>query len=325
MSDNAETAQAPVIAHFARGARRIDTQGAIVFLEGDEAIKIRRAIRLPFLDYSTLDKRKAAAEAEIALNRPYAPRIYRDAAPIRRTATASASRATARSSNGRRACAASTRPQRSTGCAPSALSADLMRKLARAIHALHEHAEPRAAEPAIAAMRAGSSRTPQPSPAGRICSPPTPPRNSTAASREALARAAPLLRERGARGWIRRCHGDLHLGNIALIDDTPTPFDAIEFDDAIATGDVLYDLAFAVMDLWERDLRPQANWLLNDWLALGGPEPYDALAALPLFLSLRAAIRAKVEANIAGHLHGASAARETQIGATLFRFRARRS
>src|SRR6185437_7073599 len=80
-----EDAQAPIVAHLARGAKRIDTQGAIVLLKGDEAIKIRRAIRLPFLDYSTLEKRRAAAEAEIAINRAYAPHIYRDAAAIRRT------------------------------------------------------------------------------------------------------------------------------------------------------------------------------------------------------------------------------------------------
>ena len=71
-----EDAQGPIVAHLARGAKRIDTQGAIVLLKGDEAIKIRRAIRLPFLDYSTLEKRRSAAKAEIAINRPYAPHIY---------------------------------------------------------------------------------------------------------------------------------------------------------------------------------------------------------------------------------------------------------
>ena len=63
-NENAEAEQAPVVAYLAQGAERIDTQGAIVFLKGDEAIKIRRAIHLPFLDYSTLAKRRAAAEAE---------------------------------------------------------------------------------------------------------------------------------------------------------------------------------------------------------------------------------------------------------------------
>ena len=58
---------------------------------------------------------------------------------------------------------------------------------------------------------------------------------------------------------MRRCHGDLHLRNIVAIDGEPTPFDAIEFDESIATGDILYDLAFAIMDLWERGLRAAAN------------------------------------------------------------------
>jgi predicted kinase len=107
----------------------------------------------------------------------------------------------------------------------------------------------------------------------------------------------PLLRERGARGLIRRGHGDLHLGNIVLIDDKPLAFDAIEFDPLIAAGDVLYDLAFLLMDLVERGLGGAANVVLNRYLAeTRREEDLDALATLPLFLSLRAAIRAKVTA-----------------------------
>jgi aminoglycoside phosphotransferase family enzyme/predicted kinase len=318
--DNAEPDQAPVIAHFAQGAERIDTQGAIVFLKGDEAVKIRRAIKLPFLDYSTLDKRRAAAEAEIAINRPYAPHIYKDAAPIRRSGESFGFEGDGEivewATRMRRFDHNATLDK----LAPERLSAELMRKLARAIHAMHAHAEPRAAEPAIAAMGEWIAQNGQAFASRPDLFPADKAAQLEAASRDALARAAPLLRERGARGWIRRCHGDLHLGNIALIDNTPTPFDAIEFDDRIATGDVLYDLAFAAMDLWERDLRRQANLLVNAWLALGPAEHCDALAALPLFLSLRAAIRAKVEANIAGHLHGASAARETKSAQRYFAF-----
>ena len=105
-------------------------------------------------------------------------------------------------------------------------------------------------------------------------------------------------------GFVRRCHGDLHLRNIALIDGEPTLFDAVEFSDEIASGDVLYDLAFLLMDLEERGLRAAANQLFNRYLA---PEPSEALTgltALPLFLSLRAAIRAKVEAASAERLEG---------------------
>ena len=94
-------------------------------------------------------------------------------------------------------------------------------------------------------------------------------RRSTARAARRFAALRPLLIARGEAGRVRRCHGDLHLRNIALIDGEPTLFDAIEFDPDIATGDVLYDLAFALMDLWERDLRAAANLLLASYLSLG--------------------------------------------------------
>src|SRR5262249_30314510 len=117
----------------------------------------------------------------------------------------------------------------------------------------------------------------------------------TAKSRAALVRVRPLLLARGTEGLVRRGHGDLHLGNIALIDDRPVPFDALEFDPVVASGDVLYDLGFLLMDLVERKLPGAANLVLNVYLAATRhPTDLDALAALPLFMSLRAAIRPKV-------------------------------
>ena len=95
---------------------------------------------------------------------------------------------------------------------------------------------------------------------------------------------------------MRRGHGDLHLANIALIAGEPVLFDAVEFSDAIASGDVLYDLAFLLMDLEARGLSGAANRLFNAYLAPEPPEALDGLSALQLFLSLRAAIRAKIEA-----------------------------
>ena len=118
----------------------------------------------------------------------------------------------------------------------------------------------------------------------------------------AFAIVRPMLLKRGEAGFTRRCHGDLHLRNIVLIEDEPTLFDAVEFSDEIASGDVFYDLAFLLMDLEERGLRASANRLFNRYLALEAPEALTGLAALPLFLSLRAAIRAKVEATGAERL-----------------------
>jgi predicted kinase len=103
-----------------------------------------------------------------------------------------------------------------------------------------------------------------------------------------------LLEDRGNQGLVRRCHGDLHLGNIVLIGEQPVLFDAIEFSAEIASVDVLYDLAFTLMDLMRYGQHMAANVLLNRYLATTPAENLDALAALPLFMSIRAAIRAQV-------------------------------
>ena len=100
---------------------------------------------------------------------------------------------------------------------------------------------------------------------------------------------------------MRHCHGDLHLRNIVEIEGKPVLFDAIEFDNSLATIDVLYDLAFLLMDLGKRGLTAHANEVLNAYLDVeGSTGNLLGLAALPLFLSMRAMIRAKVELLRAG-------------------------
>ena len=114
-----------------------------------------------------------------------------------------------------------------------------------------------------------------------------------------LDRCAELLERRREDGFVRQCHGDLHLRNIVLVNGQPTPFDGVEFNDDISCIDVLYDLAFLLMDLWRRQLPRQANAVWNryllDTMDLGG------IPLMPLFLSCRAAIRAKTSAT-AAHL-----------------------
>jgi uncharacterized protein len=105
-----------------------------------------------------------------------------------------------------------------------------------------------------------------------------------------------LLGRRRAEGKVRRCHGDLHLRNICLLDGEPTLFDCLEFSEALASIDILYDLAFLLMDLEYRGLGDFANLILNRYLDLTGED--DGLLAMPLFLSLRAAIRAHVTATV---------------------------
>jgi predicted kinase len=116
-----------------------------------------------------------------------------------------------------------------------------------------------------------------------------------AACRKTLDAVASLLDRREEGGLVRHCHGDLHLRNICLIDSRPVLFDCIEFSDALATIDVLYDLAFLLMDLLHRGLTAEANLVFNRYL--DGTADIDGLRALPLFLAVRAAIRAHVAAS----------------------------
>ena len=96
---------------------------------------------------------------------------------------------------------------------------------------------------------------------------------------------------------MRQCHGDLHLRNIVLLDGRPTLFDGVEFNDEISCTDVLYDLAFLLMDLWRRKLPRHANAVWNRYLA--ETADLDGVSLLPLFLSCRAAVRAKTSATAA--------------------------
>ena len=122
-------------------------------------------------------------------------------------------------------------------------------------------------------------------------------RTTDDASRELLRHAAALERRRES-GFVRQCHGDLHLRNIVLLEGHPTLFDAIEFNDEISCTDVLYDLAFLLMDLWRRRLPRHANAVWNRYVA--ETSDVDGIALLPLFLSCRAAVRAKTSATGAG-------------------------
>lgn len=302
----AEASQEPVIeflsdpaTHGGAPVKRIDTHAASVFLAGDRAFKIKRAVRFPFLDFSTLKLRRIACNAEIAVNRAFAPAIYRSAVPITRESSgqlaiggkgdpvewAVAMRRFDESQTldhlaavGRIDDALADALGRSVAAAhrvaPTATQAQFVEALAKIIE---QNETELAAEPDLLSLQDL--------------------RDLADATREAFERVKPLLLARERAGLVRRCHGDLHLGNIVLIDGKPVLFDAIEFDERIATGDVFYDLAFLLMDLIERGLESAANIVLNRYLTdTQRIHDLDALAALPLFMSVRAAIRAKVTA-----------------------------
>ena len=301
--------------------KRIDTQNAVVFLAGDDVYKVRRAIRLPFLDFSTLEKRRAACEAEIEVNRENAPRIYLDVAPITRQGE------TLEIGGAGEVVEWATHMHRFDENATldriaerDGLTSEFVRRLAHAIRLSHERAPTRDGERATRSLSTYLDQNEAVFAARPDLFDPARAAALAREAREALAAVRPLLLARGERGYVRRCHGDLHLRNIAVVDGEPVLFDAIEFDPDIATGDILYDLAFALMDLWERDLRPAANLLLASYLSLSDEPQFSGLAALPIFMSIRAAIRAKVEAANIAHLTGAEQTREKEAARRYFLF-----
>lgn len=285
--------------HGGQPVTRIDTHAAAVFLAGDRALKIKRSVWFPFLDYSTLEKRKAACEAELAINRRTAPEIYRGVVAI----TATENGGFEIGGRGepvewalemRRFDENATLDRLAERNEIDMLLAD---RLGRVIAQAHENAPTADAAAWIDALANYIEQNAAAFAERNDLFPADEAKRLTEASRSAIQKLRPLILRRGEQGLIRRTHGDLHLGNIVLIDGRPVLFDAIEFDPVVASGDVLYDLAFLLMDLVARNLRPQANAVFNRYLIEAARDSdAEALAALPLFLSLRAAIRAKVTA-----------------------------
>jgi aminoglycoside phosphotransferase family enzyme/predicted kinase len=279
--------------------RRIDTHSAVVFLAGDLVFKVKRAVKYPFLDYSTLEKRKAACTAELEVNRAFAPQLYRRIVPITRDASGTLSL----DGTGEPVewAVEMTRFDENKTLDRLAergrLSDTLTRKLAIAVAAMHERAAPVEPKSWIAAVEGFVTENTAAFQEHNNLFPDHLIAALEQKSLAALTRLRPLLAARGAQNLIRRGHGDLHLGNVAILDGDPVAFDAVEFDPIIAAGDVLYDLAFLLMDLVERGLPRAANEVLNGYFSAARRiEDCDGIAALPFFMSLRAAIRAKVTA-----------------------------
>lgn len=119
----------------------------------------------------------------------------------------------------------------------------------------------------------------------------------------AYAGLRPAILRRFDHGFVRHCHGDMHLGNILVEDGRPVLFDCIEFNDKLSQIDVLYDLAFLLMDLWVRGRREAANQVMNCWLEQAArleDDPvrvYAGLALLPFYMSVRAGVRCHVTAH----------------------------
>ncbi len=276
---------------------RIETHISLVFLAAGFAYKLKRAARYSYLDFSTVEKRAEACEAELALNRRTAPALYLETRPIRRD------RHGRLQFGGEGPLVDTILVMRRFDQASlfdrlaqrDALTPALMRDLADRIVAFHREAEVdhELGRPGdLAGLLDGIETNlrlavPTVFDAAAVA-------DLMAASRAALESLKELVESRRRQGRVRLCHGDLHLRNICLLDGVPTLFDCVEFSRAIATVDVLYDLSFLLMDLVHRRLPGLANVVFNRYFDLEGE--IEGARALPLFLSMHAAIRAHVTA-----------------------------
>ena len=274
---------------------RIDTHAASVFLSGQRAWKLKRAVRFDYLDFSTPERRHAALDTELLLNRRTAPGLYRAVHSVTRGPDgqlAIDSEGTAvdwllemqRFPEGALLAEMASRNK---------LDPTMLLRLADRISDFHAAAY-------VVATTVGAARIQSVidgNSVGLAAFPaifdPAKVRSLHAQLTETVTGFAVLLDKRGRSGRIRHAHGDLHLANIAMIDGEPTLFDCLEFSVELATVDVLYDLAFLLMDLWQRGLRTEANIVFNRYLDRS-PADEDAIALLPLFLAVRATIRAHV-------------------------------
>jgi aminoglycoside phosphotransferase family enzyme len=254
--------------HGGVAVERSETHASIVFLAGARAYKLKRAVRFDYLDFSTVERRRQMCEAEVRLNRRTAPAIYRGVVPVTRSGAAltlgaggepidwvvEMNRFDQKDLFDRLAVA-------------GGLGLDLMTPLATAIAGFHASAEPRTDQGGKAGMAwVIEGNADGFAEFGRECLDPRAAAGVTEDSWAALHACEDLLERRRESGFVRQCHGDLHLRNIVLLDGRPTLFDGVEFNDQISCVDVWYDLAFLLMDLWRRTLSGHANTVLNRYL-----------------------------------------------------------
>lgn len=278
----------------------IETHISEVFLCGNQVFKLKRAVKLPVLDFSTPEQRLNACNQEVETNRRTAPTLYKGV------------RAIAVEPDG--TLAIDGRGEvldwvvemdrfdedglYSHQSAAGELERLQMEELADAIAVFHAAAQARpdgGGASGMAATIEGNAATFAEMAGGILDKDKV--RQLTNDTWAVLDELTPFLEMRRTRGCVRYCHGDLHLRNICQIDGKPVLFDAIEFNESLNTIDVLYDLAFLLMDLDVYEQRQNANIVMNRYLdIIGGAW---GLTTLPLFMSLRAAIRSHVACSAA--------------------------
>ncbi len=299
---------------------RIDTHISVIFLAGPHAYKLKKRVDLVYLDFTTLDARREACKRELMLNQRTAPSLYLDIVPVTETGDGLV---LGENTDGTIVDWV-VKMARFDQCNLLSHMADrgeltvaMVEKLARQLERFHKDAE-------VSRTDGGQARFVEILESnqknfdpfiGKIY-PPSLIERLGSFYADTLEALSGLIESRRASGWVRHCHGDLHLNNVVCLNGEPVPFDCIEFNDQFACIDALYDFAFLLMDLAfraqsDRRLAAHANAALNAYLQAQSPEDLSetlkGLEALPFFMSVRASVRSHVSARMSrGAKSGAS-------------------
>lgn len=282
-----------------RGIEVVETHISWVFLTGSFAYKLKKPVNLGFLDFSTLERRRACCLEELRLNRRLCPDLYLDVMPV--TESAGTLRIGGEGEvvdHVVRMAQFDRSKELDRLLASNALTPAMVDQVAGIVSSFHlaaPHAAPDSPqgtpEVLIVPMLENLDRT------GQLPHSP----QETSAVEEIRAwtldehrRRTPIMKERKAAGFIRECHGDMHTGNMVLWNGRVAIFDCIEFNPNLSVIDIISDAAFLFMDLQHAGRNDLAWRFLNSWLSVTGD--FTGLSLLRLYCTYRAMVRAKVTA-----------------------------
>ncbi len=281
----------------------ITTHGAVLFLGEQTVLKVKLPVQYDYMDFSTLAERHRVCQREAELNMQTAPGLYLGVVAICQSTDGgfeidgdgSVAEYAVRMKRFPEACVLNRIAD------SRQFTAELSRKLGESVVTYHQGLNLLKVDDGACRVRELIEELGRELGHLTSLSKAHQPEVLLNALTEKFAAIGPFLDRRAEAGFVRRCHGDLHLRNIVLLDGKPTPFDALEFDERLATTDVIYDLAFLLMDMLHAGLIDHANIVFNRYLYLGWSLFEDSgFAVLPLFLSIRAAIRCMVEHQASG-------------------------
>ena len=298
----------------------IETHISYVLLTGDMAYKIRKAVDLGFVDFTTLARRRHDCDEELRLNRRLAPELYLDVVPVTGTVDEPALGGTGPVLDWALRMRAFAQEGLWVHLAErGALEPQHIDALAQVLCRFHRDAEVEATGGAFG--RAGPVRAPVCDTLRaleELCTGPDERAWHGMLSRwetQAFETLSDTFFDRQRTGRVRECHGDLHLGNVTQVDGRTTVFDCLEFDRALRWSDVMSDVAFMAMDLHAHELHGLANRFVNAYIE--GSGDVDGLRVLRYYAVYRALVRAKVAAMRAADHADAADERRRYLGTAL--------